>query len=160
MAPRRSGKGCPKEQRDKHISANAQRGGYQHHHPSSSTSSAMSTKGFFTIKGRDFIRKSCAQESDISEMGIQTKGCGYEGCEARMPCGNSLDPSSASSVVAPSTLLTWWMAAAKLTTLIYNGLAFVSQLYSESERLLWVRAPHSPTPTVSPTAPPNPPPSH
>ena len=42
------------------------------------------TKGFYTIKGRDFIRKSCAQESDISEMGIQTKGCGYEGCESTL----------------------------------------------------------------------------
>ena len=34
------------------------------------------TKEFFTIKGRDFIRKSCAQVNDISEMG---KGCGYKG---------------------------------------------------------------------------------
>ena len=40
MAPRRSGRGCPAEQRDQSISANALRRGY--HHPSSSTSSAMS----------------------------------------------------------------------------------------------------------------------
>ena len=42
------------------------------------------SKGFFTIKGRAFIRKSCAQVNDISEMGIKAKGCGYEGCESTL----------------------------------------------------------------------------
>ena len=38
------------------------------------------TKGFFSIRGKEFIRKSVSQVNDISEMRITTRGCGYEGC--------------------------------------------------------------------------------
>ena len=42
------------------------------------------SKGFFTINGKDFIRNSCAQVNDISELGIKAKGCGYEGFESTL----------------------------------------------------------------------------
>ena len=34
------------------------------------------SKGFFSINGKDFIRKSCAHVNDISELEIKAKGCG------------------------------------------------------------------------------------
>ena len=38
------------------------------------------TKGFLTIQGKEFIRKSVSQVIDISEERITTTDCGYEGC--------------------------------------------------------------------------------
>ena len=73
MAPRRSGTGCPKEQRDKNISANAQRRGYQHHHPSSSTSSAMSIVGCGVNIETGDEAINCIGFADNKEENIQRK---------------------------------------------------------------------------------------
>jgi sRNA-binding protein len=45
MAPRRSGRGCPSEKRDKSISANAQRRGYHQHQSSSMSTGTLSDIG-------------------------------------------------------------------------------------------------------------------
>ena len=62
------------------------------------------TKGFFSISGKEFIRKSCAQVNDIYEMGIKTKGCGYEGCESTLE--DALWPFSGLSSATSAEALT------------------------------------------------------
>ena len=84
----------------------------------------------------EFIRKSCAQVNDISELRIKTKGCGYDGCESTIEDAlwqfsgpiiyyqfrgthNTVDMTEGCGQHTDT----------KLTTLIFNGLAFVAQLY-------------------------------
>ena len=93
------------------------------------------SKGFFTINGKDFIRKSCAQVNDISELGIKAKRCGYEGCDSTLEgalwqlfrpilCYQCRGTNTSMDMIEGCGQHT----VTKLTTLIYNGLAFVAQL--------------------------------
>ena len=94
------------------------------------------TKGFFSISGMEFIRKSCAQVNDISEMRIKTKGCGYEGRESTLEdalwqfsgpilCYQCRGTHNTVDMIEGCGQHT----DTKLTTLIFNGLAFVAKLY-------------------------------
>ena len=93
------------------------------------------SKVFFSISVKEFMRKSCAQVNYISELRIKTKGCGYDACESTIEdalwqfCGpilcyhcrgthNTVDMTKGCGQHTDT----------KLTTLIFDGLAFLAQL--------------------------------
>ena len=119
-------------------------------------------KGYMIVQGRDFFRKSVFQVNEMSEEIISRVGCGYEGCtvsiadclytmSGQILCYKCRSTNSSVEMTEGCEI----HEDTKLSTLIFNGLAAVSNFYMNECRKLMAKAVTLPHTTLLNTNPPN-----